>query len=137
MTADQLARLHALAFVTPRPWSADEIAALLDSPQVWALTCPQGFLLGRAVADEAEVLTLAVAPDARRQGIGARLLTRFLAEATARGAARVYLEVAADNTPAIGLYRSAGFTTAGHRRGYYRSSSGQAVDALVLERRVS
>jgi len=134
VTADDMARLHALAIVTPRPWSAAEIAALLAGPHVFAINETHGFLLGRAVAGEAEVLTLAVAPDARRQGVGGRLLAGFVTEAVARGAHRAFLEVAADNTAAIGLYRRAGFVTAGVRRRYYRSADGRAVDALVMDR---
>lgn len=128
-----MARLHALAFTMPRPWSADEIAALMQSPLVFALTESHGFLMSRAVANEAEMLTIAVAPDARRQGTGARLLSRFLTEARTRGAERAFLEVATDNTAAIALYAGAGFLPAGRRRGYYRTSSGQAVDALVMD----
>ena len=136
MTADDMATLHAAAFTTPRPWSAAEITALLTSPLVFALTESEGFVLGRAVAGEAEVLTIAVAPDARRQGIGARLLAGFLDQARTRGADRAFLEVAADNVAAIALYAQAGFTAAGWRRGYYCTPAGHRVDALVMDRRL-
>lgn len=95
---------------------------------------PTGFLLGRIVADEAEVLTLAVDPASRRRGIGARLVAAFLAEAAARGAGRAFLEVAADNAAARALYAAAGFAEVARRRGYYRDPAGGAVDALVLAR---
>ncbi|MBZ4690253.1 MAG: rimI [Cereibacter sp.] len=133
MTPDALAALHGRVFTVPRPWSAAEIAGLLDSAGVFLLTEPQGFLMGRAIAGEAELLTLAVAPEARRQGIGARLVAGFLTEARARQAESAFLEVAADNGAALALYDAAGFRQAGRRRGYYATAAGP-VDALVLSR---
>lgn len=132
MTAAELAQLHALCFATPRPWSAAEFAEFLASPLCFLLTEPQGFLLGRVIADEAELLTVAVAPEARRQGTGARLLARFAQAAQARGAASAFLEVAESNTAAKALYAQAGWATAGHRKGYYHSPEGAAVDAVVM-----
>jgi ribosomal-protein-alanine N-acetyltransferase len=130
--APDLARLHARCFTTPRPWSAAELRAFLQDPLCLALIEPQGFLIGRAVADEAELLTLAVDPDARRQGVARRLMAGFLAQARARGATSVFLEVAADNAPAIALYLASGFSRVACRRGYYRASEGPAVDALIM-----
>jgi ribosomal-protein-alanine N-acetyltransferase len=129
-----LARLHSASFTTPRPWSAAEIDSLLQSPLVFALCCANGFLLGRVIADEAEVLTLAVAPASRRQGSGAHLVAGFVDTARARGATIAHLEVAADNTPALDLYTKAGFVRAGMRRAYYTTSDGTAIDAVLLTR---
>ena len=129
-----MARLHEKCFTTPRPWSEAEISDLLAAPHVFAVTEPAGFLIGRAVAGEAELLTVAVDPAARRQGTGARLMAAFLAEARVRNAESVFLEVAADNAAARALYSAAGFQPAGVRRGYYRTPQGQPVDALVLRR---
>lgn len=136
MTPDALAALHARAFTYPRPWSAAEIAALMDSPHVLLLADPagRGFLMGRVVADEAEVLTIAVAPEARRQGIGADLMARFADAAAARGAVVAHLEVAADNAAAIALYAQAGFAAAGRRRGYFVTPDGARIDALTMTR---
>ena len=117
------------------PWNAASFAGLLADPLVFALVeADLGFLIGRAVAGEAEVLTLAVSPQARRRGLGARLVSRFLYQARLRGAETAFLEVAAGNAGALGLYRAQGFTEAGRRRGYYRSALSPAVDALVLRR---
>ena len=129
-----MALLHAASFTTPRPWSEAEITDLLSSPLVFTLTEAGGFLIGRAVAGEAELLTVAVDPAARRQGTGARLMAAFLAEARVRNAESVFLEVAADNAAARALYSAAGFQPAGVRRGYYRTPQGRPVDALVLRR---
>ncbi len=134
MTPAALARLHAAAFTTPRPWSEAEFASLLAGLGAVLVSAPEGFVLGRALEGEAELLTIAVAPDARRRGIGRHLLKQFLRDAAAQGAGTVFLEVAEDNAAALALYRAAGFTEAGRRRGYYRTPEGRAVDALVLRR---
>lgn len=133
MTPDDLAAIHARCFTRPRPWSAAEFAALLDSPRAFLLTRPQGFLLGQTVADEAELLTLAVAPDARRQGIARDLIAEFAATSRARGAAQAFLEVAADNAAAQALYHAAGWRESGRRRRYY----GPDLDALVMTLRLA
>lgn len=127
-----LAAIHRASFRNPRPWSADEIAAILSGTGVFLLTEPQGFLIGRTIADEAELLTLAVAPDQRRQGAGDRLVTAFLRESACRAAATAFLEVAADNVAALSLYHRHGFAETGRRRAYYRDTPREAVDAIVL-----
>jgi ribosomal-protein-alanine N-acetyltransferase len=101
-------------------------------PGTFLAQAPGGFVVGRAAAGEAELLTLAVAPEARRAGLGARLTARFAAEARALGAAEAFLEVAADNAAARALYAKAGYTEAGLRRAYYRTPAGETVDALIL-----
>jgi ribosomal-protein-alanine N-acetyltransferase len=132
MRPEALARLHAACFETPRPWSAAEFASLMDGPGAILIAEADGFVLGRALAGEAEILTIAVRPTARRKGIGARLVADFIAAARDAGAGTVFLEVAADNTAARGLYHATGFVEAGRRRAYYRTPQGDAVDALVL-----
>ena len=134
MTPDEMAALHHLCFTTPPPWTAADFVATLESPFVFLLSEPGGFLIGRAVAGEAELITLAVAPPARRQGAGARLVAAFLIEAQARGAESVFLEVAESNTSAQRLYVAKGFEQKGKRRGYYQSTEGERQDALVMAR---
>ena len=118
----------------PRPWSEAEFVRLLDSPGVFVCGGAQAFALGRVAADEAELLTLATDPDHRRKGLGRSTLTAFEAEAAARGATRVFLEVAQSNTPAIALYTSQGYGQTGARPGYYRAPHGAPVDALILSK---
>ena len=137
MTPADLAALHALCFTTPRPWTAAEFAGFLADPLCFTLTEGEAFLTARAVAGEAELLTLAVAPQARRRGLGTRLVQRFVYQARLRGAETAFLEVAADNAAAIALYTRAGFTESGARRGYYRRVDGTATDALILRRTLS
>src|SRR5690606_32388544 len=91
-----------------------------------------GFILMRVAADEAEILTLAVRPAARRAGLGGRLVGEGVLTATARGAGRVFLEVAEDNAAARALYARTGFAEAGRRRGYYARADGGRRDALLL-----
>ena len=134
MTSDDLATLHLRCFAThPRPWSAPEFEDLLNSPLNFLLTRPEGFLLGRAVAGEAELLTLAVAPQARRKGVGSLLLDDFIAASLARGAEDAFLEVAADNAGAIALYAGRGWQTAGRRRNYYATGIDAILTRLALQ----
>lgn len=133
MTPDDMAALHRTCFTVPRPWSAAEIADLLTSPHVFALTESGAFAMGRAVAGEAELLTLAVDPALRRQGAGRRLVQGFMQAAQHRGAMRAFLEVLPDNVAAIALYRQAGFSVCGRRKGYYHPANAPALDALVMD----
>jgi [ribosomal protein S18]-alanine N-acetyltransferase len=88
-----------------------------------------GFVLARAVADEMEILNLAVDPDARRQGIAARLVARAVEEVRRADVKRVYLEVRESNSTARAFYLSTGFAEQGRRKNYYSQPS---EDALVL-----
>lgn len=127
--APALAALHEAAFPPAERWDAAAIATLLAMPGAFGLHAPgQGFVLARIAADEAEILTLAVAPQARRQGLGGALLAAAMAGAVARGAAAMFLEVSDRNAAARALYAAAGFTEAGRRRRYYADGA----DALVL-----
>ncbi len=124
-----LAALHAAAF--DKPWSAGEIAALMATPGVFAVTIDgQGFILCRAIAGEAEILTLAVTPAARRLGVGRALVEAAAGLASQGGADSLFLEVAHDNVSALALYASAGFERVGLRRGYYATGA----DAVVMRR---
>ena len=131
-----LARAHASAF--DAPWPPEAFMDLLGSPGVFALAAvdqgPVGLILMRAVAGEAEVLTLAVEPAHRRRGVARALLEAGLVQAALAGAETCFLEVAADNAAAIALYRLAGFEQAGRRAGYYQRPHADAVDALLLRR---
>ncbi|MCY4336312.1 MAG: GNAT family N-acetyltransferase [Litoreibacter sp.] len=127
-----MAALHARCFTVLRPWSQDEFATILEGGGAIDLRKQQGFLVGRVIADEAELLTVAVAPDARRQGVGAHLTQTFLDHARKMGAATAFLEVAADNEAACALYGGLGFVRAGVRKGYYAGG-----DAIIMSRSLS
>ena len=134
-TPDSLAALHATAFDTP--WDAGAFAALLVQPGVLALDREDGFILIRIVADEAEILTLAVRPEARRRGLGLILVEDAARAAADAGATKLFLEVAEDNAAARSLYARAGFEAAGRRPRYYARPGGAAVDAFILSLNLS
>ncbi len=123
--AHVLAALHATCF--PQPWDAAALSDLLVTPGTFAYAHDDGFVLARAAAGEAEILTLAVTPAARGNGLGRRLLQAVIKRAHEMGASAMFLEVGVDNPAALALYAGLGFTKAGLRKGYYRG-----VDALVL-----
>jgi ribosomal-protein-alanine N-acetyltransferase len=132
--AEILAALHAKAF--DPPWNAPAIANVLSGPGAFGLIAeddaPAGMILARAIAGEAEILTIAVAPGARRSGLGRALVEAVCGLAGQSGAQTLFLEVAVDNAAAIGLYTAAGFTAAGRRRGYYDRGTEGRIDALIL-----
>ncbi len=135
MTPESLAACHARAFAgRGRAWRADEFARLLDDPQVIVAGTAEGFALARVAAAEAEILTVATEPAARRQGLARTALEALHAQAARRGAERAFLEVGAGNRPARALYRVLGYRQVGRRREYYARADGAREDALVLER---
>lgn len=139
--AELLAGMHAVCFA--EPWSVRSIAEVLVMPGTSALIAvdggrlqpsltapgPAGLVIWRRLFDEAEILTLAVLPPWRAQGVGGRLLGAAMADSAAQGAATMFLEVAADNVAAQALYRRHGFALLGRRKGYYGG-----VDALTMRR---
>ena len=129
----RLAAIHAASFITPRPWGEAEIAEFLEEKFCYLIESAHGFAIGRAVAEEAELLTIAVAPEARGKGEGRALMAGFLDTSRARGVTTVFLEVAADNDPAITLYRNTGFVDVGTRKGYYHTPDGHRIDAKVMQ----
>ena len=131
-TARTLATLHATAFDGAARWSTHAFVQALADPTCFLVLPDEpsdAFALGRTVADEAEVMTLVVAPHRRQTGIGRDLLARFDALAVRRGAAAAFLEVAATNRAARALYARAGWREVGRRPGYYAG-----VDALTLRK---
>ncbi|MCW1954750.1 ribosomal protein S18-alanine N-acetyltransferase [uncultured Lentibacter sp.] len=135
MTAEALADLHAACFPL-RPWSAGELEALCAEEGAVLERVAQGFALARVTLDEAELLSIAVAPEAQGRGIGRALLGALVTRLAARHVTQLFLEVAEDNAPARALYAQAGFEEVGRRRGYYTRPQAAAVDALVLRRKL-
>jgi [ribosomal protein S18]-alanine N-acetyltransferase len=121
-------------------WTAPQCAGLLPMAGVW-LTLARagdavvGFAMGRVVAQEAELLLLAVRRSEQHKGVGGQLLDAFCRDASERGARRLHLEVREGNH-AVNLYSRAGFTEVGRRRNYYSGRDGQIYDALTLARAV-
>jgi ribosomal-protein-alanine N-acetyltransferase len=121
-------------------WTRSQCAGILPMAGVCLIVARDaasaqviGFSLTRTVADESELLLLAVLPTHHRRGIGGRLLDDFVRRAGEEGIGRVHLEVR-DGNPAVGMYQRAGFQPIGRRRNYYRAADGSRFDALTLVR---
>lgn len=130
-----LARLHAMAF--DAPWDTDAMASLIAQRGVVAVVGgdhdgPQGVILVRATAGEAEILTLGVASGARRRGLARALVCAGGRKVQDLGADQMFLEVGVDNAPACALYAGLGFAQVGRRPGYYAHAGRAAEDALIL-----
>ncbi len=138
--AETLAEIHAVAFA--HTWSTEDFAALLADRGVFAVGLRRqsrfsgarlvGFVLVRIVADEAEILTIAVRPVYRRRGFGRMLMDEALRRLHRAGASACFLEVDRGNAPAVALYRALGFQVVGERRNYYQSDSPADGTALVM-----
>jgi ribosomal-protein-alanine N-acetyltransferase len=132
-----MAAIHAACFA--KSWDAVEIGQFLGVPGSLALLAstspaqpPQGFLIVRGAGDEAEILTLAVEPGCRRQGLARALLGAATAALRAAGAKRLFLEVEDGNSAARGLYRSLGAVVLGRRPRYYEHGADADIFSLAL-----
>lgn len=136
---DRAAALHCESFVPfgERGWTRQDMAELLGSPGVAGLLLQidgmdAGMAICRVVADESELITIAVRPACRRRGAARRLLAAVLDHVRAAGARSLFLEVATDNPAARTLYELSGFCAAGSRPAYFRRGDGAAADAVVM-----
>jgi [ribosomal protein S18]-alanine N-acetyltransferase len=134
-----MAALHQSCFA--RPWDEADMATFIAAPDTLCLLgsinddegrTPAGFLIARKAADEAELLTLAVAPERRRSGVGRALLTSAMARLGESGARQLFLEVEDGNHAALELYRSLGATAVGRRARYYDHGADAAIFSLAL-----
>ena len=135
------AMLHRLRF--PQPWNDGEFHSLLSQDSVFGFLAVKegalgrtagGFVLARATAGEAEILTIGVDERFGRAGLGWRLMQAALREAKMRGAEDIFLEVDDGNAAARGLYAKLGFFKAGERKAYYAAADGSRSAALVMRR---
>ena len=135
--AAEIAGLHAKLFNPP--WDTANVQPLLEAPAAVAFVArlgapPQkaGFVIGQVAADVSEIISIGVAGDWQRRGLGRILFGAFARAVTRAGAKRVFLDVAADNTAAVALYSALGCTEVGRRKGYYVRFEAHAVDAIVM-----
>jgi ribosomal-protein-alanine N-acetyltransferase len=119
-------------------WTRSQLAGILPMAGVSLVLARDsetrdavGFSLFRTIADESELLLLAVSPAHHRGGVGSRLLAHFIERARNDGVVRVHLEVR-DGNPAVDMYRNAGFSPVGRRRNYYHGTDGGRFDAITL-----
>ncbi len=138
MHAPVLAALRSESFKSA--WDDDAFEKMLLQPGVaawvWQDDQPRGFILVRAAADEAEIITLAVSPPHRRRGIGKALIDAATVELRYANIQNLFLEVAADNIAARALYAAAGFVGCGQRPGYYQDRDAR-IDAVIMKRALS
>jgi ribosomal-protein-alanine N-acetyltransferase len=135
-----IAALHGVSF--RRGWSEQEVETLLAERNVVAHRAALGarlcgFIISRIAADEAEILSVAVAPARQGHGLARRLLDLHLRQLAGLGCRAVFLEVDEHNGPAIRLYRRAGFREISRRSNYYPTAGGNPVAALVLRRDIA
>ncbi|WP_020398356.1 ribosomal protein S18-alanine N-acetyltransferase [Kordiimonas gwangyangensis] len=134
-----LEAMYASAFTAmdERAWTADEFRALIDMPGVFVKIAhegnnPVGFILYRAVLDEAELITVAVFEGSQGKGVASLLMRQMISHLRYMAVTQIFLEVREDNSRAIKLYEQFGFTETGKRSGYYMTQSGSRFDALCL-----
>lgn len=136
--AKDMARIHGQSFYRGWP-TADFVSFLEDRNTPAYIACDArrriaGFALIRTVADEAELLTIAVEPRWRGKGVGRALMDAVFADLMLSPARRMFLEVDEQNHAAIRLYQNLGFSTISSRQGYYPRPDGSAATALVMAR---
>jgi ribosomal-protein-alanine N-acetyltransferase len=134
MDGQAAAALHADCFADD-PWPPEAFSALMASQSqgfaAWSGSEIIGLILVRPAMDEAEILTFAVAPGYRRQGLGRILLAHGMAALAAQSVTKLFLEVAEDNEAARLLYTESGFEVIATRTGYYHHST-EPKNALVM-----
>ncbi len=136
----RLAQLHGASF--HRGWGENEFEQMLRERNTLVHRLRQGgavigFAVSRLAADEAEILSIAVAPSHRGRGLSRDLFLTHLGHLAGRGVRTVFLEVEENNHPARKLYERAGFAIAGRRERYYKEAGGVELNALVMRRDLS
>ena len=123
------------------PWSAISFRGLLLDTSILTLGVELNgelvaFAMAQTIAGESDILTVATAPEHRRKGLGATLISAFINRLGERGVSRITLDVAEDNAPARALYRGFGFTEDGRRPRYYTAGRDVPVDAVLMSRKM-
>lgn len=122
---DEIANLHKLCFPN-KPWSASDFADLKKSG-CEIIVSQNSFAVWRNVADEAEIITIGVAPDARRNGIASAMLVIIEKNIKNQGVKKIFLEVASNNIAGKKLYENNGYKVVGTRPKYY-----DGIDAILM-----
>lgn len=140
--AGEASALHALCFPAGETWSETAFRDSLALTSTLGLATGSGgrltgLILLQRTPPDAEILTLAVHPDHRRQGLARTLLTGARTLLGPYGVDRLLLDVAADNTGAISFYESMGFLADGRRMNYYPRQGGKRADAILMSRAIA
>ena len=138
LSPDEMAAMHKASFPT-RPWKPKEFEELMEANGVfWGVDHEKrGFIMARKAGDLAEILTLVVDPEHRRQGVGRDLVSNIIATCPSIEATHLFLEVAADNRAASDLYEALGFMEVGRRPNYYVRGEAPPADAVVMGRAIA
>ena len=137
--APAVSRLHMKNFA--RGWDQPDVARMLAEQNILAdgifanaAHMPCGFVISRLAADEAEILTICIDENKRRQGLGRMLLEQHVRGLVHRNVGKLFLEVDEHNRSALSLYQRHGFSKVGERPGYYPKSDGSRAVALIMRR---
>ena len=136
MTPFEMAKLHLLSGSLTRPWSESEYKILLSTDTIRFFYVENGFLVGRLIGPDAEILNVIVHPKYRRLGKAKYLIGKFEKEAKEAGSSKCFLEVAESNSQAHKLYQSLSYLSVGQRKNYYDFVDGRKDDALILAKEI-
>ena len=136
MTPFEMAKLHLLSGSLTRPWSESEYKILLSTDTIRFFYVENGFLVGRLIGPDAEILNVIVHPKYRRLGKARYLIDKFEKEAKEEGSSKCFLEVAESNSRANKLYQSLNYLSVGKRKNYYEFVDGRQDNASILAKEI-
>ena len=136
MTPFEMAKLHLLSGSLTRPWSESEYKILLSTDVIRFFYVENGFLVGRLIGPDAEILNVIVHPKYRRLGKARYLIDKFEKEAKEEGSSKCFLEVAESNSRANKLYQSLNYLSVGKRKNYYEFVDGRKDNASILAKEI-
>ena len=136
MTPFEMAKLHLLSGSLTRPWSESEYKILLSTDTIRFFYVENGFLVGRLIGPDAEILNVIVHPKYRRLGKARYLIDKFEKEAKQEGSSKCFLEVAESNSRANKLYQSLNYLSVGKRKNYYEFVDGRKDNASILAKEI-
>ena len=136
MTPFEMSKLHLLSGSLTRPWSESEYKNLLSTDTIRFFYVENGFLVGRLIGPDAEILNVIVHPKYRRLGKARYLIDKFEKEAKEEGSSKCFLEVAESNSRANKLYQSLNYLSVGKRKNYYEFVDGRKDNASILAKEI-
>ena len=131
--ADLMTVLHARCF--EMPWKKEDFSDLLRLPTTKGLICEKGMIVCSICGEDAEILTLCVLPEFRRQGIASKMIQKMCEYMKNFQVVSFFLEVNVNNIAAVKLYEKCGFEKIGMRKNYYKTKQGRQ-DALILKKKL-
>ena len=136
MTPSEMAKLHLMSGALTRPWSEREYKNLIAKDTTRSFYVESGFLVGRIIGPDAEILNVIIHPKYRRLGKAKHLIGKFEINAKEVGSSRCFLEVAESNSSANKLYHDLGYLKVGQRKNYYEFVDGRKDNASILAKEI-